>query len=362
MGLTGGTFITLTVILAVVVVAVCVRLLGTVPGRTLRDIGTRTGLILATQAATLFAVLVLVNSWGDFYATWGDLLGTDHSKGQLTGKVKDVGPTIAPLSRVTGHLRPAGGAGRVDEVTLGGPRTGLAAQAYIVLPPQYLAQPAHRFPAVLVLSADARTVATTLDPKTAPAVYVVTTPPQGGCIDIPGGAQAETFLAEDIPESVATGYRTDAEWGVLGDETYGYCAAKLTLRRSDRYPAGVALAAFYNPPAGNYYGGSPAMQNENTLAWRLQHRQPPPATLLLAPNPQSAQLAGLARPPLRIDLAAPGTSMISGLADLQRWLAERLAAVLGSPPPSTTASAPGPGPSAGPAGKPTGAKGPRRTS
>jgi len=362
MGLTGGTFITLVVILAIVVVAVCVKLLGTVPGRTLRDVGTRTGLIVATQAATLFAVLVLVNSWGDFYATWGDLLGTNHTKGKVTGKVKTVGPTIAPLSKVTAHLRSTGGAGRVDEVMLGGPRTGLSARAYIVLPPQYLTQPARKFPAVLVLSSDPRSVATTLDPKPTAAVYIITTPPQGGCVDIPSGAQAETFLAEDVPEGVASGYRTESEWGVLGDEADGYCAAKLTLRRSDRYPVGVALAASYNPPAGNYYGGSVALRNENTLTWRLQHRQPPPASLLLASNGQASQLAGLAQPPLRIDLAAPGTSMTNGLADLQRWLAERLASVLGTPPPSTTVSAPGPGTSTGPTQRPTGAKGPHRTS
>src|SRR5689334_10786827 len=141
MGLTGGTFIAFVLILAVVVVAVCVRQLGRVPGRTLRDIGTRTGLIVATQAATLFAVLVLVNSWGDFYATWGDLFGTDHTKGKVTGKVKAAGPTITPLTKGKAHLLPAGGTGRVDEVTLGGPRTGLSAPAYVVLPPQYLSEP-----------------------------------------------------------------------------------------------------------------------------------------------------------------------------------------------------------------------------
>src|SRR5262245_5256987 len=171
MGLTGGTFITLVIILAVVVVAACVRLLGRVPGRTLRDVGTRTGLIVATQVATLFAVLVLVNSWGDFYATWGDLFGTNHTKGKVTDKVKAGVPTIRPLVKGKGQLIPGGGVGRVDEVTLGGQRTGLNATAYVVVPPEYLTSPTRRFPAVLVLSSTPRTFATTLNPKNFPAVY-----------------------------------------------------------------------------------------------------------------------------------------------------------------------------------------------
>ncbi len=343
MGLTGGTFITLVIILAIVVVAVCVRLLGRVPGRTLRDVGTRTGLIVATQAATLFAVLVLVNSWGDFYATWGDLFGTDHSKGKVTGKTVVAVPTIKPLVMNKGHLTPAAGAARVDEVTLGGPRTGLSAPAYVVLPPQYLADPGRKFPAVLVLSSDPAALARGLDPKNFPAVYVVLTPPQRGCVDIPGGAQGETFLAEDVPEGLGSGYRIEPEWGVLGDSADGYCAAKLALRRSDRFPVAVSMAASYAPPAGNYYGGSVALQQENSLTWRLQHRQPPPASLLLAPGAEAGQLAGLAQPPLRIDLATSGSTLPAALPDLLRWMSERLTTLAGTPSAVNTPRAGTPG-------------------
>jgi hypothetical protein len=72
MGLTGGPFIVLVALLAVVVVIVAVRMLGRFPGRTVHDIAARAGLVIATQIAVLFAVLVAVNSWGEFYATWGD--------------------------------------------------------------------------------------------------------------------------------------------------------------------------------------------------------------------------------------------------------------------------------------------------
>lgn len=341
MNLTGGPFIAFAGILAIVVVVVAVRLLGSFPGRSARDLGIRTGLVVSTQAAVLFAILVIVNSWGEFYASWGDLLGSDHSRAKVSQDHKGAGATLAPITEDSTQLKPAGGGGRIDQVTINGPRSGLTSIAYVLMPPQYLTDKTRNFPAVLVLSSNPRTLVTQINPQHYPAVYVVVAPTMGQCVDAPGGTQAETFLTQDVTEGIGyvpaagdqppSGYRVTSQWGVIGDASNGYCAAKLVLRRSDRFVAGASVGTSYDAPPGDLYGASNAMRQENTLVWRLKNRQPqPPGSLLLAPNDQARQLAGLAQDPLHIELAADGTTLPGALSTLQRWVGLRLAVVIGT--------------------------------
>lgn len=350
MGLTGGPFIVLVTILAIAVVVVAVRMLGRFPDRTIRDIAARAGLVIATQIAVLFAVLVAVNSWGEFYATWGDLLGSDHSRAQVKQHRKKPGPSLNPLTVSSGHLKTASGKGRIDVWTLRGPRSGLSASAYVVIPSQYATEKTRHFPAVLVLGSDPKQLATEINPETYPAVYVVLSPTaEGGCVNTPGGPQAETFLTQDVPEGIAasqpvpavpngsadqnpdSGYRITQQWGVIGDTTTGYCTAKMVLDRSDRFVAAVSLGSNYDAPQGNYYGGSNAFKDQNTLLWRLKNDNPlPPGSLMLASNTESQQLQAAAQDPLHIESAPDGATLPASLPELQKWLGTRLTAAIGS--------------------------------
>ncbi|MCW2945958.1 MAG: putative esterase [Actinoallomurus sp.] len=338
MGLTGGPFVVLVALLAAAAVVACVRLLPRVGDGTPRQVLLRAGLMTGTQLVLVTAILVMVNSSFVFFASWSDLLGTDNSQANVVG-----GSAHAAMSPVSpaASIRPARDAlsrsvppndGRLDSIVIRGPRTGLSAASFVYLPPQY-SQPAYRnrrFPVVLVLTPDVRALMTRLRlpavvagriaaGSVQPTVYVMVSP--AGCVDVPGGRQDETFLSQDVPVAVAARYRVARDgrgWGVLGDSAGGYCAAKLVLGHSDRFTAGASAAAAYNAPAGDLYGRSTAIRDENDLVWRLRHRPSPPADLLTITGggneAQAREFAALIRPPMR-----GGTLKLTGGGALPTW-------------------------------------------
>src|SRR5579859_6470283 len=134
----------------------------------------RLGALLSAQLGLVLVAALLINGYGDFYPTWGDLLGADQQVtfGASTGTSGDALPTghgsrlVRPDGPAPAFLsgRPAA-VGQVSSVRLLGPRTGLGQQAYVYLPPQYF-QPAYartRFPVVLMMTGFPGTIQTTLD-------------------------------------------------------------------------------------------------------------------------------------------------------------------------------------------------------
>lgn len=136
-------------------------------GGGVRPVAARTGLLLGSQALLTAAVVLLVNRYFVFYATWDDLLGGTTT----TATVKQVQPSrgaeaaaAGPVHRVTtalgpkrrGHQRDPAEDGRVDRLDVEGARSGLGAQAYVYLPPEYF-QPRYanrRLPVVIAVSDD----------------------------------------------------------------------------------------------------------------------------------------------------------------------------------------------------------------
>ncbi|QKG25279.1 hypothetical protein [Actinomadura verrucosospora] len=137
-------------------------------GRGVRPVAARTGLLLGSQALLTAAVVLLVNRYFVFYATWDDLLGGTTTNAKVKQVQPNRGAEAAPAGlahRVTtalgpkrrGHPRDPGKDGRVDRLDVQGARSGLDAQAYVYLPPQYF-QPkyAHqRLPVVISIADDA---------------------------------------------------------------------------------------------------------------------------------------------------------------------------------------------------------------
>src|SRR5258708_2814775 len=286
MAMTGTAFLLLLGLAAVVGLAGCVRVLPHFAGPGGRRVAARASLVVATQLGLLLALAATVNAYFNFYASWRDLLGQETGAVRVIDRPADPGPTVTPLTVAPEKIRVR--AGHVDKVMLGGPRTGLAATAYVALPREYQAARARVFPAVLVRAADPLRTVTTLRP--AAAVYVVMSP--GQCVDVVGGAKSEGFLSQDVPTDIAASYRV-GRWGVLGDS----CGARLVLRHSDRFAAAVVTSGAYDTPSGNLYGGSPAIRAENDLYWRLANDAQPPAAVLLSYNAQAVRRAGLGRAP-----------------------------------------------------------------
>jgi hypothetical protein len=130
----------------------------------------------------------------------------------------------------------------------------------------------------------------------------------------------------------------------------------MVLDRSDRFIAAVSLGTSFAPPQGNYYGGSNAFKNQNTLLWRLKNANlQPPGSLMLATNADSQQLSAAAQDPLHIEAAPDGATLPASLPELQKWLGTRLAAVIGTQadPNAPVGGKPGALPAKGPGFKGT---------
>jgi len=124
----------------------------------------RLGLLVALQASVLGVVFVSVNRTYEFYASWSDLLGTDHSAAQVvaarpggTGAV--TAGQASPVTTLASSPVMAPGArrdlvGRLAEVRVAGPVSGITATGHVYLPPGY--SPHSRpLPVIVVISRQA---------------------------------------------------------------------------------------------------------------------------------------------------------------------------------------------------------------
>ncbi|GAA4489159.1 alpha/beta hydrolase-fold protein [Actinoallomurus oryzae] len=393
MRLTGVPLQITVVAVALIAIVATVRLAPRVAGGRLADVLARLGLVLGCQLFVVLAVLDLVNASFDFYGSWGDLVGV-RARTQNPGVPSARTPAANRSALVTPdpaapRYRLPAGQGRIDSVVIHGARTLISEPAFVYLPPQYLT-PADRtrFPVIVAFTGypgDAQNLITHLRLPTTvaqeiaagrmpPAIVVmlrptVAPPRDTECTDVPHGPQAETFFAQDVPAALASAYRTADRatgWGAMGDSTGGYCAAKLAMRHSDRYAAGVSLAGYYHAlqdfTTGDLYGRSRAYRDENDLLWRLRHLPSPPVSLLLTTSrvgekdyAQTRRFLALARPPMRvasITLPFGGHHFSTWRRELPpalRWLGARLASgtktgsFTGRPPGPGRSTVPGPG-------------------
>src|SRR6266700_2051142 len=200
MGLTSRSFVELTIAAAVCGLAGTVWLWPRVASQRIAPIAVRLGLIAASQALAVIALLAAVNGYFMFYGSWSALLGgavaqsaatagTAASPRPITITATDLGPvpgsgSVLPESAngklaakpphyyakhhtvakhaVVGGPSPKGGlsraarsAGELLQVTISGEHTGITSgRNFVYLPPQYF-QPAYaraRFPVVLALT------------------------------------------------------------------------------------------------------------------------------------------------------------------------------------------------------------------
>lgn len=336
MGLTGAGFVWSSMVVALVAVAVCVRLLPRYSGLDRRQLAARTGLLVGSQAVLLLALLVLINSGMQFYSSWRDLFGM----GAGTVRVFDrstgappLAPAAAPSRGAPNHWLPAGD-GRLDVLDVHGLRSGVSARVYVYVPPQYARDRRQWYPAVLILAPPRDMIARRRLPQLAAReiaagrlrpMLIVIAPTGPGCIDAPGGAQGETFFSQDLPAAIGMAYHVDdapSSWSVAGPGTRGpagYCAALLAMRHSDRYGSAVFTAAALTLPVGDLYGRSRSIRDEYDPRWRIQHRPPPPISVgVVADDGFAAE----ARPPMRAD-PLPATAW-QDLHTVLRWLSAHL--------------------------------------
>ena len=362
MELTSGGLISLLILVATSALGATVWLWPRLGGLGKRTVLSRAGLLVGSQVTLAVVLVVWANSYFFWYGSWDDLFGVQSklpkgahiTRGQyrggfpslpaasLTGSVSAQVPAGNLVNRVALGLwskerakKPAT-YGLLQDIRIAGARTGYVQQAYVLLPPEYF-QPRfaqRRFPVVLMLAGYPGTTKSLVvrlklpewvdkgraAHEVQPTIYVmmqptVVPPRDTECTDVPAGPQVASYFAQDVPEALAAMYRTAetrAGWGIMGDSTGGYCAAKIAMTYSDRYGSAVNLGGHFHAlkdtTTGDLWGGSQVIRDQNDLIWRLQHLPMPPINLLITSSkigeksyPQAVQFLSLARSPLTTD-------------------------------------------------------------
>ncbi|MFJ5229727.1 alpha/beta hydrolase [Kitasatospora sp. NPDC088391] len=337
MGLTSTTLLLFTIEIAVGVLAATVHWWPALAARHWRAVLGRIGVLLGGQLALLAVIGLLANNYFSFYSSWDDLLGSGKDapvsvRAAVTptpapgtapapGATPEPEPEPANLPLLpaeetgrepvnTGLGRDPGKVGEIRAVRIPGARTGLSTDGYVYLPPQYF-QPGNeqrKFPAIIAMTGfpgDAKALITrfnypgvALDEIRAgrmqPTVLVLMRPSPAmpadpECENVPGGPQAETYFAKDAPRALAATYRLatgPGAWGVMGNSTGGYCAAKLAMRHPEVFAGGVSISGYLKAAedvtTGDLFKGSQQRRDEADLLWRLQHLPMPGTAVMLS--------------------------------------------------------------------------------
>ncbi|WP_181797072.1 esterase family protein [Streptomyces sp. WELS2] len=328
MSLTGTPFLCTTIVLSVVALILPLTLWSRMRGPRPLRAAARVLMLLFAQGTAVTLVFVLVNNQNNLYDDWADLLGTGNHVQQAADLGRDGtgGISVQRLPRVRQTFRPAGGpgmraAGPVRVTQLKGRVSGVNAEVYVWLPPQY-DDPAyrhHEFPVVELLPgypgsakawfgslhAPEQLLPLMRDGRVAPFVLVaprtnLLAGVDTGCANIPGQVNADSWLSIDVPKMVEDNFRVQPAprgWAVAGYSAGAHCAVKLAVAHPDRYRAAVSMSG-YNDPIGerdSLAAQTPALRAANNPYLLLRAAAtPPPVALYLSGQPGDGYQAAMA--------------------------------------------------------------------
>ncbi|MFF8288280.1 alpha/beta hydrolase [Streptomyces sp. NPDC016309] len=339
MSLTGTPFLVTAVVLSVIAVLLPLALWSRVRGPVLVRAATRLGMVAFAQLTAIVVVFVAVNNVNGLYDSWDDLLGTsDHVDSAI-----DLGPDgmggkrVADLPRVTQTFTPvddpAMGPG-VRRTVLQGGISGVKAEVYVWLPPQY-DDPAYKdkkFPVVELLSgfpgspkswfvgmrANQQLEPLMRDGTVEPFILVA---PRShllghtdtGCANVPGKVNADTWLSVDVRKMVTDNFRVSGaanDWALVGFSAGAHCAMKLAIAHPDRYRFGVSMSGYNDPAAepSSLTGKDPALRHAHNPLNMLRAAPVPPRITLLVTGDggdgyqQGVALQEAAKAPTRVDV------------------------------------------------------------
>ncbi|WP_184917066.1 alpha/beta hydrolase [Streptomyces luteogriseus] len=328
MSLTGTPFLCTLVVLSVAALVLPLVLWSRIRGPRALRAAARALMLLFAQGTAVALVFTLVNNANNLYDNWADLLGTgDHvQQAANLGADGTGGIALRRLPRVRQTFEPAGGpgtgaAGGVRVTQLRGRVSGVNAEVYVWLPPQY-GEPAYRhhtFPVVELLpgypgsakawfgSLHAHEQLEPLMRSGQVAPFILVAPRTNllagvdtGCANITGAVNADTWLSVDVPKMVTDNFRAQPAprgWAVAGYSAGAHCAARLAVAHPDRYRAAVSLSG-YNDPIGerdSLTAQSPALRAANNPCLMLRRSPVPPRiALYLSGQPHDGYEAAVA--------------------------------------------------------------------
>ncbi|MEU0969680.1 alpha/beta hydrolase-fold protein [Streptomyces sp. NPDC005917] len=328
MSLTGTPFLYTTIVLSAVALILPLVLWSRMRGPKAMRVAARVLMLLFAQATAVTLIFVLVNNQNNLYDNWADLLGTGNHVQQAANLGQDGtgGIALKRLPEVRQTFTSADGpgmqaAGGVRVTQLNGRVSGVNAEVYVWLPPQYN-EPAyrdHRFPVVELLpgypgSAKAWFGSLKVHEQLLPlmrsgkvAPFILVAPRTNllagvdtGCANIPGTVNADSWLSVDVPKMVTDNFRAaaaPANWAVAGYSAGAHCAVKLAVAHPDRYRAAVSLSG-YNDPIGertSLAAQSVALRRHNNPYLLLRKAAtPPPVALYISGESGDGYQAGVA--------------------------------------------------------------------
>jgi enterochelin esterase-like enzyme len=338
MSLTGTPFLSTLIVLSVIAVALPLLLWSRLRGPRVLRAAARMLMLMFAQGTAVALVFVLVNNSNNLYDNWDDLLGTGSHVQQAADLGADGtgGIALEHLPQVRQTFTQAEGpgmhaAGGVRVTQLKGRVSGVNAEVYVWLPPQY-DDPAYKhrtFPVVELLPGypgSAKSWYGTLraheqllplmrEGKVAPFILVAprTTLLPGvdtGCANIPGTVNADSWLSLDVPKMVMDNFRAEPApkgWAVAGYSAGAHCATKLAVAHPDRYRAAVSLSGYNDPVAErtSLAAQSRTLREQNNPYVLLRKAKEPPAVALyISGQPGDGYEAGVA---LEQEAKAPTT-------------------------------------------------------
>lgn len=272
--------------------------------------------LLAGLGALLSSAVLgisLVNSYYDYYQSWGSLWADVRA---------DNGAPAAPALVPVRHPRvPGGGAlrrhprghGRLVSISMPGRTSGVQGRSGLVwLPPQY-DEPRYAgisFPVLELLHGDPGDPGSWTNGLDVPGVLdhlgdgggagpmVVVMPDITGafhlqqCLDVPHGPSLDRYLRADVPADLAARVRVEPpgpDWAVGGLSSGGFCAARLGLRHPDAFGAVAVMDGYFHVDVGGslrrrLYGPRPAAAGDDpsALLAALPPNGPLPAFWIMA--------------------------------------------------------------------------------
>src|ERR1700733_12940748 len=315
------------------------------------------GALGVLQLSVLGLIFLIVNSSAEFYSSWSDLFGDQSGGGAIvagqagTSQNAVSSQALAPVtvlaaSAVAVPDRPKEAGGQLQTVRLHGQLSALSVLGYVYLPPSYRTRGGAALPVTVVISGDldspsnpygagalAGEAASQIAAHRLVPMIIVMLPAEvgqhdQGCLNVPGGTQADLFFTQDLPQIVGSAYRAappaTRRWAAVGDSSGGYCALQLAMTSSETFAlAAVPPGGYTAPPGPAESGGSPQIRAQEDLSWLLKHQPMQPISVLFTGGGTGQPFVTTARPPMHVGQTGlpPGKWQLTRVFD---WIGSTL--------------------------------------
>jgi enterochelin esterase-like enzyme len=284
--------------------------------KVLRD-AQRFGLLLIAQLLVVTTFFVGINRSMVFFASWSDLFGNYNAYKSPITQLQGV--TISPLDTYVRNARLSPGfrsQGGQFSFVLRGSKSGVTAPVFVYLPPTYGADPAKKWPVLVLLPGypgvpttwfHAMSLVNILRHEISTGYahdFLIVLPTMSipatrdtECTDIPGGPLVNTWLGVDVPNAVIGGLAASKDrnhWAIAGYSTGGFCAAKVMLSHSSRFSVAVPIAAYFYPTQPQLFGGSLKVREANSPLLLAKSLNLPSHMLLVGTSQDPGVMRGIA--------------------------------------------------------------------